>query len=242
MATKKEVVKVDVPITKKMPEKKFVPTPENKSKATRNRLIALVLWLVAIAIEVFAIFQLKQVPINMTIMLVSLVAMGVLAVIGSLLWQKANRLDPASEKDKVKFFIQNQLGAIIAVIAFLPLVILILTNKDLKGKEKGILAAAAVVVFAIAAIVGIDFNPVSAERFAQESALVESLMGENAPVYWTESGTRYHLYQDCQHINTSRTERHYEGTVPQAYELKNIKEMCKTCRKRAEAALADNTE
>ncbi len=242
MATKKKITEVDVEVTKTMPTKKFVPTPENKSKATKNRLIAVLLWVVAIAIEIFAIFQLKQDPINMTIILIAIVIMGVLSIIGSLLWQKANRLDPASEKDKFKFFVQNQLGVIIAVVAFLPLIILILTNKDLQGKEKGILAGAAIVILIAASIIGIDFNPVSVERFEQETAIVESLMGENAPVYWTKSGTRYHLFDDCQHINTSKTDEIFKGTVAQAYELKNIKELCKTCHKRAEAALEEKSD
>ncbi|HQI71472.1 MAG TPA: hypothetical protein PLT47_12020, partial [Bacteroidales bacterium] len=57
-------------------------------------------------------------------------------IIGSLQWKKANRFDPASEKDKIRFFIQNQLGAIISIIAFLPLIILIFTNKNMTGSKK----------------------------------------------------------------------------------------------------------
>ena len=77
------------------------------------------------------------------------------------MWKKSNRFDPASEKDGFKFFIQNQLGAIISVIAFLPLVILIFTNKDMNGKQKGIVGAIAVIAMLIAGITGIDFNPPS---------------------------------------------------------------------------------
>ena len=54
----------------------------------------------------------------------------IFVVIGSLLWKKANRLNPASEKNGFKFFVQNQLGLIIAVIAFLPIVIMVFTNKN----------------------------------------------------------------------------------------------------------------
>lgn len=57
-------------------------------------------------------------------------------------------------------------------------------------------------------------------------------MGEEL-VYWTEHGNRYHLYEDCHHINTDRTKQLYEGTVPQTYKVKSIKEMCKTCENRA---------
>lgn len=236
MSSKKKITKVDVEVTKEMPKKEFVVSPENKDKAKTNRLIALILWLVAIVIEVFAILQLKKVPINLTIIIVSLIAMGILSILGSMLWQKANRLDPASEKDKVKFFIQNQLGMIMAVIAFLPLIILALTNKDLEKKDKTIVTAIAAVVMVIAMLFGFDFNPRSVEQYAEETAIVETLMGENAPVYWTKSGGVYHLYDDCHHINTDRTDEIFEGKVAQAYELKNIKELCKTCEKRALAA------
>lgn len=239
MSTKKKITKVDTEVTKEMPKKEFVPTEENKSKAKTNRLIALLLWLVAITVEIFAIFQLRKPEVNIVIIIIALVVMGILSVLGSMLWKKANRLDPASEKNKVKFFIQNQLGTIIAVIAFLPLIILALTNEDLEKKDKTIITAAAAVVMIVAMIFGFDFNPVSAEKYAEETAIVERLMGENAEVYWTKSGSVYHLFDDCHHINTDRTDEIFEGSVPQAYELKNIKELCKTCEKRATAALEE---
>jgi hypothetical protein len=167
----------------------------------------------------------------MTWLIVLIVADLIFAVIGSLLWKKSNRLDPASEKDKIKFFIQNQLGAIIAVIAFLPLVILIFTNKDMKGKQKGIVGAIAVVALLIAGATGIDFNPPSQEQYATQTATVENLTGANS-VFWTKSGTRYHLFSDCYHINTKKTDEIFNGTVAQARELKNINELCNTCEDR----------
>lgn len=233
MSTNKKITKVDTKVTKEMPKKDFVPTPENKEKAKTNRIIALVLWLVAIAIEVFAIIKLREVPINITLIVISLVLMAILSISGSMLWKKANRLDPASEKEKFKFFVQNQLGLILSIIAFLPLIILLLTNEDLEKKDKTIVTGVAVVAFALAAFFGLDLNPPSVEKYTEEIAVVEHLMGENSPVYWTKSGRVYHLYDDCQHINTSRTDEIFEGSVPQAYELKNIQELCKTCEKRA---------
>lgn len=63
-------------------------------------------------------------------MLGLIVGDGITAIIGSLLWKQANRLDPASEKDKFRFFVQNQLGLLITIVAFFPLVLLILTDKN----------------------------------------------------------------------------------------------------------------
>ncbi len=60
----------------------------------------------------------------------------VLVVIGSMLWKKSNRLDPASEKNKFMFFMQSQLGLVVSAIAFLPLIIFILTSKNLDKKQK----------------------------------------------------------------------------------------------------------
>src|SRR4030043_2274892 len=153
----------------------FVPSDESKTKARTFRIIAIISWIVAIGFEVIAIIQLRQAPVNTTLLIILIVADLIFAVIGSLLWKKANRFDPASEKNKVKFFIQNQLGAIISIIAFLPLVILIFTNKNMSGKQKGLVGAIAVVALLIAGVVGVDFNPPSQEQYAEQTQQVESL-------------------------------------------------------------------
>jgi hypothetical protein len=211
----------------------FVVTEESRSKAKMFRIIAIISWIVAIGFEIVAILQLRKPPINTTLLIVLIVAALVFAVIGSLLWKKSNRLDPASEKDKVKFFIQNQLGAIISVIAFLPLVILIFTNKDLSGKQKGLVGTIAVVALLIAGVTGVDFNPPSQEQYLEQTQQVESLNDGVNLVYWTKSGTSYHLYQDCSYINSDRTDEIFQGTVAQARELKNITDLCDRCANRA---------
>jgi Na+/proline symporter len=211
----------------------FVPTEESKSKATTFRIIAIVSWVVAIGTEIFAILKLRDVPVNTTLLIILIVVALIFAVIGSLLWKKANRLDPASEKDKVKFFIQNQLGLIISIIAFLPLVILIFTNKDLSGKQKGLVGSIAVIALLIAGVTGIDFNPPSQEQYLEQTQEVESLNNGVNLVNWTKSGHSYHLYQDCSYINSDRTDEIFQGTVAQARELKNITDLCDRCGNRA---------
>ena len=93
--TKKEVVRVESQPGSQAGKSNWKPTPEAKQKATTFRIIALVLWALAIAGEVFAIFWvLKQSTINMVLLIAAIVVIGVLAVIGDLLWKRANLLDP----------------------------------------------------------------------------------------------------------------------------------------------------
>ncbi|MBI1307018.1 MAG: hypothetical protein GC181_10490 [Bacteroidetes bacterium] len=224
-----------------MTEKKvFQASEESKAKAKQLRLFAILAWLVAIAGEVFAIVKLIHNE-TLTWLIVAIVVILALAITGNLLWKKANRLDPASEKDKARFFIQNQLGAIISVIAFLPLVIMIFTNKEADKKTKGIAGSVAIVALLAAGITGIDFNPPSIEKYTEEinqqTDVVKGLI-DNDHVYWTKAGNKYHLYGDCQHI--VGRDSIYDGTVKAAWESKGISELCKTCEKRAQKANAEN--
>ena len=79
-----------------------------------------------------------EATVNMVVLIAAIVVIAVFAIVGSLLWKKANRADPASRSEPVRFFIQNQLGVIIAIIAFLPLIVLIFTNKNMGGQQKAI--------------------------------------------------------------------------------------------------------
>lgn len=211
----------------------FVPTPEAKGKATRLRVIAVILWVLAVGAQVGAISLLFKQPINMTWIIVLIVIDLALAVTGSILWKKSNRLDPASEKNKFMFFMQSQLGLVVAVIAFLPLIIFILTSKNLDSKQKGILGGIAGVALIIAGITGVDFNPPSVEQYTEQTQRVEELTGKNE-VFWTKFGSKYHLFNDCHSINKDATAEIFQGTVANARELKNITELCKFCENRSE--------
>lgn len=194
------------------------PTPEAKKQATTFRLIAGGLWLLAIIGEAVAIFWvLRQTPVNMWLLIGLTVVIGALAITGSVLWKKANRLDPASKQDKVRFFVQNQLGAIIAVIAFLPLIVLIFTNKDMDGKQKALAGVIAIVIGGAAVALGVDYNPPSVEQYTEESNIVEQLTGQDL-VYWTKSGSVFHVCSEVPDVNKeSQDGQIYEGTVAQAH-------------------------
>ncbi len=231
MSTEKKVTRVEGG-SQASPPKTFAPTPESKSKANQLRLFAGLSWLLAIAAQIVAILMLFKTPINMVLIIGLIVIDLAFAILGSILWKKSNRLDPASEKNKFMFFMQSQLGLVVAIIAFLPLVIFIFTSKNLDGKQKGIIGGIAVVALLIAGITGIDFNPPSVEQYTQQAFEVEQLTGQNL-VYWTKSGSRYHIDMGCHSINTGRTDEIFEGTVARARELKNISELCGHCRNRA---------
>lgn len=194
------------------------PTPEAKSGATRLRLFAALAWLVAIAVEVYAVFWvLRDTSVNLVLLCVLIVVIGVLAITGSLLWKKANRLDPAARADGVRFFVQNQLGAIVTVIAFLPLIILILLDKDMDKKQKAIAGVLGVVVMGIATVVGVDWNPPSVEQYDQESRQVVEITGQNL-VFWTKSGEVFHLCENASAVNLeSKDDTIYSGTVADAH-------------------------
>ncbi len=214
------------------------------------RIIAVILWLLGLGFEVLAILCFKKVipwkfiadnP-GWTISWIVCLALDlILVVIGSQLWKKANHLDPASEKNKAKFWIQNNLGVIIAVVAFVPFIIFALTDKKADGKSKAIAAGVAVVLLAVGVLSGIDWNPVSQEQVLEEAGIETGEVYES--VYWTKSGTVYHLYEDCGHLNNSPDL--LTGTSQAAVENGKTR-MCQTCQTRGVKEglvhLPDNTD
>ena len=148
----------------------------------------------------------------------------IFVIIGSQLWKKANRIDPVSRKNKLKFFLWNQMGLIAAVIAFFPLVILLLQNKELDRRTRQTLAIVAVVAFLIAGAFSIDYNPVSSEDLDQAKS--DSYILSDGTVYWTRWGKKYHFDLDC--YTLSRSAVIYEGTIEEAFEA-NRTSPCSVC-------------
>lgn len=220
------------------------PTAAAKSRATTFRWIAAVLWGLAIAAEAVSIFwllrQREYVGEDGTLvrdpdtglleeqgvtaqfpqwafvtLLVLLVVIAALAITGSVLWKKANRLDPARRSETVRFFVQNQLGAIIAIVAFLPLVILIFLNKDMSKGQKTTAGIVGVVLALLATVIGVDFNPPSVEKYTADQSAVILMLGKDE-VVWVDGGAVYHVCDEVSDIQTGSEKR--TGTTAEAVE------------------------
>lgn len=156
----------DVDVTKE-----WRATHGQKSAATRLRIFAAIAWIIAIGTEIAGVIMLRQHRFdhgNLALLIGLLVVIAVFAIAGNLMWKAANKHDPARQSDAARFFFQNQLGAIITVVAFLPLVVLIFMDKDMDPKNKKIAGGIGVVLAAAAAFTGIDFNPPSVEQYTKD--------------------------------------------------------------------------
>ena len=197
--------------------------------ASGLRAGAVVLWVVAFIFEILAILVLFG-KINLTFLpqlwqlIIFIVLDLICVIIGSQLWKKANHIKPASEKNKVKFWLWNNMGVIVCVFCFLPIIILMLTNKDLDKKTKTIAVVAAIIALLIGGACSIDYNPVSQEQL--EAA--ETVLGDET-VYWAPFGKVYHTHEDCGALNN--TETLTAGTVDQAIAA-NRTRLCSFCANR----------
>lgn len=210
---------------------KIEQTGDPHKRATTKRIWAIVCWVIAIAFEVIGILKLTNVidwfsELELsTFLIICIVLDLIFVIIGSLLWKNANHIDPASEKNKTKFWLWNNLWVILSVIAFLPLIVLVFTNKDLDKKSKKLVGWIAIAALAIAGLASYEWNPVSSEQLerAEKEVLQVSPSGT---VYWAKYSKKYHVDKDCPAFSNSETV--YEGTVRDAYG-KWLTDPCRRC-------------
>ena len=233
---KKERTVVSASTGKQIDAKKTAPKASVVVQAapvgnsTGYRIGAIVLWIAAIGFEVLALLvafgkiDLVFIP-SMWQMIGFLVLDLICLIIGSQLWKKANHIKPMSEKKKALFWLWNNLGLVVAVIAFVPFIILLATNKNADPKLKKVGAIVAVVALLIGGAASYDYNPVSKE---QKDAATQVILSD---VFWTNSigGKVYHTSVDCQHFN--KTEELVQGSVKEAIAA-NRSRLCKTCAHR----------
>ena len=164
--------------------KEWRATQGQKSAATRLRIFAAIAWVIAIGGEIAGIVLLRQHKFdhgNLALLIGLLVGIAVFAIAGSLMWKAANKHDPASKSEPVKFFVQNQLGAIITLIAFLPLIVLIFMDKDMDPKNKKIAGGVGVVLAGLATLIGVSWQPPSVEQYTQDMNKCAAEIKANQP-------------------------------------------------------------
>jgi hypothetical protein len=146
-------------------------TQGQHSAATRLRIFAALCWVVAIGGEIAGIVMLRQHKFdhgNLPLLIGILVGIAIFAIAGSLMWKAANKQDPARQADTARFFFQNQLGAIMTVIAFLPLLVLIFMDKDMDPKNKKIAGGLGAVLAVGATLIGVSWKPPSVEQYTKD--------------------------------------------------------------------------
>jgi len=146
-------------------------THDQASAAARLRIFATLSWIIAIGCEVAGVVLLYRHKFdhgNLGLLIGILVVIAIFAIAGSLMWKAANKQDPARESEPFRFFVQNQLGAIVTLIAFVPLIVLIFMDKDMDPKNKKIAGGVGVVLAAIAALIGVSYHPPSVEQYTQD--------------------------------------------------------------------------
>ena len=152
--------------------KAWAATQDQKGQAKKLRTFAALSWVIAIGTEIAGIVLILKNKFdqgNLALLIGLFVVIGIFAIAGSIMWKKANRHDPASKEEPAKFFIQNQLGAIITLIAFLPLLAMIFLDKDMDPKTKKIAGGFGAVLALLATFVfGADYNAPSVEQYTQD--------------------------------------------------------------------------
>ena len=206
------------------------------------RIGSVILWILAIAAEVFAIYLLLTTNEEVIFKLAGsnyndtnallywfigiLVFDAICCIVAALLWKKANRIKPSKSKNKFVKLVWDQLGVIMCLVAFIPIGILLLRNNDkLSPKAKKILVAVVAILLVGSVSASIDYNPVEPgdaqnletliERHYDEEDLTRDENG-NIVVWWTKYGKSFHLDENGYHIADSATKT--SGTLKEAIE------------------------
>ena len=200
-------------------------------RATKRRWIAVILWLIAIVFETIWILRVMDVITWFSwlevkyFLIICIVLDLIFFIIGSLVRKKANHIDPISEKNKLKFWSWNNLGTILSILAFLPMIIVVLMSKNLDKNSKKLVWWIAAAALIIAWLASYDYNPVSSEQLLRAEKEVQQV-SPTGKVYWAPYSKKYHVDPDCPAFSNSETV--YEWTVRDAYEA-GLVDPCRRC-------------
>lgn len=197
---------------------------ERKAQAQPLRIAAIVLWVLGLVAEILCFVFLKGNK-SMPWVITPLVVDFVLVVIGSQLWKKANHIDPPAKAEGAMYWLKTELGVVIAVIAFFPIIIVLLLDKNSDKRMKGIALIVAVVALVAAGASGVDYHPATQEGL-DNAAVQASKLSDGGKCYWTAGGSVYHFNPDCSHL--SHSAEIVQGTVSEAFDAGKTRG-CKDC-------------
>ena len=211
--------------------------PSSNSNPKSLRIVAWVLWILAFACEVIAILAyVDKIHITflptLTAIIILLVLDFALVVAGAQFWKKANHIDPVSEANKLKFWLWNNMGVIVCCFAFIPFIIIALTDKNADPKTKKVASIVAAVALVLGVGLSYDWNPVSEEGLEQATQTLA-----NTQVYWTQYGKKYHTHEDCQYLN--RTDVLTAGSIDDAVAA-GRSTICSACAKKDNLTVGEN--
>ncbi len=223
--------------------------PQVTGNATGLRIGAVILWVLAIGFEVLALLTvLKKLftglnpTMRIVVMIVFLVLDLAALIVGSQLWKRSNKIDPASEKNKLKFWLWNNLGVIVAAFAFIPFIIIVLLNKDTDKKTKAIATVVAVIALLIGGLSSYDWNPISAEQLqaAKDNIKEEVYAYKNSEVYhFTDCNYIRENNRNDGEIKTDKLDYYAAGTIEKAIEDGHTR-LCKKCAKKHDLSNVEN--
>jgi len=122
------------------------------------RIPALIGWGLAIIAELVTIFWFVNLrPIDWLSLAIIVLAVGAVAVPSSLLWRQANLKAPAPG-DSDRFFFQHFVGGILTVMAYPPMLGLVLQDKALTVVERVIVSALGLVVCTLTVLFGVNWG------------------------------------------------------------------------------------
>lgn len=189
-----------------------------RESANKQRIIAGVLWALAIVAEIVAIWTFN----NFSVLwpsLAAIVADAALCITAASFWKKANDIDPPKGR-----FWKNQFGVIMCLIAFIPIgYVLLKGSKDMPAGAKKIISIVAALAFILTMGMSIDYNPMTqSDLDAAEQLSIEN----GGDVYWGKYSKSYHFDADCQTLLNSKEVFH--GTLQDAFDLGKL-DPCDFC-------------
>ena len=212
-----------------------------KKNARPYRILAFVFWFLALAAEVMAILVFAKkidiptitttaessYPVGWWITWIAFLVLDLIfLIIGSSCWKKGNHLDPASAKNKTRFWLHNNLGIFVAALCFIPFIIIALLDKNADKKAKTWAAVIAAVALALGVTTSIDYNPISQEEMLNNAATYEK-------VYWLDKGEVFHAFDECQYVHGKELNT---GSGEEAVKAGKTR-ICKVCEKKIQDGL-----